>query len=94
MDNLYAFFIQWSPDIYGDEEVEREASKRGFVVIDDDGKEQLPDGTSSLGAGYILSLHFTSCIYDVTIVKFTLCIYSISINLYFFQKIQRTLMSH
>lgn len=31
---MYAFFVQWTPEIYGDEE-EITPEKRGFVVIDD-----------------------------------------------------------
>ncbi|KAL3847555.1 hypothetical protein ACJMK2_018460 [Sinanodonta woodiana] len=34
VDPLYAFFVQWSPDIYGDEE-DIDPEKRGFVVIDE-----------------------------------------------------------
>ena len=35
MDALYAFFVQWTPDIYGDlDEIDPEI--RGFVVIDDE----------------------------------------------------------
>ena len=34
VDHLYAFFVQWTPEIYGDEE-EITPEKRGFVVIND-----------------------------------------------------------
>ncbi|KAK3590702.1 hypothetical protein CHS0354_008040 [Potamilus streckersoni] len=34
VDPLYAFFVQWTPDIYGDEE-DIDPEKRGFVVIDE-----------------------------------------------------------
>jgi hypothetical protein len=35
VDHLYAFFIQWSPNIYGGED-EIDPKERGFVVIEDD----------------------------------------------------------
>ncbi|XP_074656479.1 oxidation resistance protein 1-like [Tubulanus polymorphus] len=38
VDYLYAFFIQWSPDLYGGED-DIDPSERGFVVIDDDDDE-------------------------------------------------------
>ncbi|XP_074541259.1 nuclear receptor coactivator 7 [Halichoeres trimaculatus] len=31
VDNLYAFFVQWSPDVYG-----KEAREQGFVVVEKD----------------------------------------------------------
>lgn len=31
MDDLYAFFVQWSPDVYG-----KEAREQGFVVVEKD----------------------------------------------------------
>ena len=31
---MYAFFVQWTPEIYGDED-DITPEKRGFVVIDD-----------------------------------------------------------
>ena len=34
MDQLYAFFLQWSPSIYGSED-EVNAKDRGFIVIND-----------------------------------------------------------
>ncbi|XP_053382496.1 nuclear receptor coactivator 7-like isoform X4 [Mercenaria mercenaria] len=40
VDHLYAFFVQWTPEIYGDEE-EITPEKRGFVVIEDDDSEDL-----------------------------------------------------
>lgn len=40
VDHLYAFFVQWTPEIYGDEE-EITPEKRGFVVIDDNDSEDL-----------------------------------------------------
>ena len=40
VDHLYAFFVQWTPEIYGDEE-EITPEKRGFVVIEDDESEDL-----------------------------------------------------
>lgn len=33
VDHLYAFFVQWSPDVYG-----KEAREQGFVVVE---KEEL-----------------------------------------------------
>ena len=30
VDHLYAFFVQWSPDVYG-----KEAREQGFVVVDE-----------------------------------------------------------
>lgn len=38
VDHLYAFFVQWKPEIYGDDE-EMMAEKRGFVVLPDEGDE-------------------------------------------------------
>ncbi|XP_052701606.1 oxidation resistance protein 1-like isoform X5 [Crassostrea angulata] len=38
VDQLYAFFVQWKPELYGDEE-EISAERRGFVVLEDDDKE-------------------------------------------------------
>ena len=35
VDPLYAFFVQWSPEIYGGED-EIDPKERGFVVIDDE----------------------------------------------------------
>ena len=34
VDHLYAFFVQWTPEIYGDQE-DIDPEKRGFVVIPD-----------------------------------------------------------
>ena len=34
VDHLYAFFVQWSPNIYGSED-EIDPKERGFVVIND-----------------------------------------------------------
>lgn len=31
VEQLYAFFVQWSPDVYG-----REAREQGFVVVEKD----------------------------------------------------------
>ena len=46
VDHLYAFFVQWTPEIYGDEE-EITPERRGFVVIEDgeefDDTEMLDD---------------------------------------------------
>ena len=39
MDQLYAFFVQWKPEIYGDDE-EVSPESRGFVVLDE---EMTPD---------------------------------------------------
>lgn len=39
MDQLYAFFIQWSPNIYGAEE-DIDPKERGFVVLDSDNEDQ------------------------------------------------------
>ena len=38
MDRLYAFFVQWKPELYGDDE-EISAERRGFVVLEDEDKE-------------------------------------------------------
>lgn len=38
MDQLYAFFVQWKPELYGDDE-EILAERRGFVVLEDEDKE-------------------------------------------------------
>ena len=38
MDQLYAFFVQWKPELYGDYE-EISAERRGFVVLEDEDKE-------------------------------------------------------
>lgn len=38
VDQLYAFFVQWSPDKYGDEE-DIDPASRGFVVVDEDDPE-------------------------------------------------------
>ena len=50
MDHLYAFFVQWTPEIYGDED-ELTAERRGFVVIEDEDE----DGDGSLD---MLDEHF------------------------------------
>jgi len=45
VDQLYAFFVQWSPNIYGNE-VEIDPKARGFVVVqesDDDGDLDISD---------------------------------------------------
>ena len=50
VDHLYAFFIQWSPDIYGEDMgTESEAFRRGFVVIKDDGEELEHTGEEERG---------------------------------------------
>ena len=38
VDPLYAFFIQWSPDIYGGED-EIDPTARGFIVIDEESED-------------------------------------------------------
>ncbi|XP_055997399.1 nuclear receptor coactivator 7-like isoform X3 [Ostrea edulis] len=38
VDQLYAFFVQWKPELYGDEE-EISAERRGFVVLDGEERE-------------------------------------------------------
>ena len=38
MDQLYAFFVQWKPELYGDDK-EISAERRGFVVFEDEDKE-------------------------------------------------------
>nr|XP_022295152.1 oxidation resistance protein 1-like isoform X3 [Crassostrea virginica] len=38
VDQLYAFFVQWKPELYGDDE-EISAERRGFVVLEDEDKE-------------------------------------------------------
>ena len=40
VDPLYAFFIQWSPELYGEEDEMADPSSRGFVVIEDDDVEE------------------------------------------------------
>ena len=40
MDPLYAFFIQWSPDIYGGED-EINPTERGFIVINEDDTKEI-----------------------------------------------------
>ncbi len=44
MDPLYAFFIQWSPDIYGGDD-EIDPKERGFVVISEEDEELSVLGT-------------------------------------------------
>jgi hypothetical protein len=39
VDQLYAFFVQWKPELYGDDE-EISAERRGFVVLDGDEREE------------------------------------------------------
>ncbi|XP_023932512.1 oxidation resistance protein 1 [Lingula anatina] len=39
VDHLYAFFIQWSPNIYGDES-DIDPQERGFVMIGEDEEEE------------------------------------------------------
>jgi hypothetical protein len=48
---LYAFFVQWKPEIYGDDD-EMMAEKRGFVVLSEEGDES--------GEIEILDEHFGS----------------------------------
>lgn len=43
VDQLYAFFIQWSPNIYGVEE-DIDPRERGFVVLDDTSDNEEDDG--------------------------------------------------
>ncbi|XP_071142987.1 oxidation resistance protein 1-like isoform X1 [Mytilus edulis] len=38
VDPLYAFFVQWKPEIYGDDD-DMMAEKRGFVVLSEDAEE-------------------------------------------------------
>ena len=40
VDHLYAFFVQWSPDIYGGDD-EIDPKERGFVVIEEKEDEEL-----------------------------------------------------
>ena len=45
MDQLYAFFVQWSPELYGDDD-DIDAEARGFVAIEnpnDDDIEVIED---------------------------------------------------
>ena len=51
VDQLYAFFVQWKPEIYGDDD-EMMAEKRGFVVLSEEGDES--------GEIEILDEHFGS----------------------------------
>ena len=39
VDHLYAFFIQWSPNLYGGED-EIDPKERGFVVIEDEDEDE------------------------------------------------------
>ncbi|KAK7091174.1 oxidation resistance protein 1-like isoform X2 [Littorina saxatilis] len=39
-DNLYAFFVQWRPELYGDEDIN--AEDRGFVVVENADIEEEP----------------------------------------------------
>ena len=39
VDPLYAFFVQWSPNIYGGDD-EIDPTERGFVMINDDEEEE------------------------------------------------------
>ena len=48
---MYAFFVQWKPEIYGDDD-EMMAEKRGFVVLSEEGDES--------GEIEILDEHFGS----------------------------------
>ena len=43
VDHLYAFFVQWSPNIYGNEE-DIDCRERGFVVIEDPEEEGEGEG--------------------------------------------------
>ena len=50
MDPLYAFFVQWSPSIYGGDD-EIDPAERGFVVIDEEEEseeEEEEEGNVSL----------------------------------------------
>lgn len=49
VDHLYAFFIQWSPSIYGDDE-EIDARARGFVVIDETDEQVEIEASGSHGS--------------------------------------------
>ncbi|XP_062595745.1 oxidation resistance protein 1-like isoform X1 [Saccostrea cucullata] len=40
VDQLYAFFVQWKPELYGDDE-EISAERRGFVVLDEDDPDEM-----------------------------------------------------
>ncbi|XP_050391747.2 nuclear receptor coactivator 7 isoform X1 [Patella vulgata] len=40
VDQLYAFFVQWTPDIYGDDD-DMDPEQRGFVVFDEDDLESV-----------------------------------------------------
>ena len=33
VDQLYAFFVQWTPEIYGEED---DITQRGFIVLDEE----------------------------------------------------------
>ena len=39
VDQLYAFFIQWSPNIYGSEE-DIDPAEQGFVVVEEEEVEE------------------------------------------------------
>ena len=46
MDSLYAFFVQWSPNIYGGDDID--PLSRGFVMVDEDEAEEQPKKTMDI----------------------------------------------
>lgn len=73
VDHLYAFFVQWSPDVYG-----KEAREQGFVVVEKDELDMIDNffsdpascswEVSSVGAClYMQNKHYNGVFVDISI---------------------------
>lgn len=58
VDHLYAFFVQWSPDVYG-----KEAREQGFVVVEKDELDMIDNFFSDPA----------SCSWEVRAVEHSCC---------------------
>ena len=46
VDALYAFFVQWSPNIYGGDDID--PLSRGFIMVDEEEGEEQPKKTMDI----------------------------------------------
>lgn len=79
VDHLYAFFVQWSPDVYG-----KEAREQGFVVVEKDELDMIDNFFSDpASCSWEVSLQETTCLhavgFDYSKVK-TVSLYILSSN--------------
>ncbi len=94
VDPLYAFFVQWSPEIYGsDDEIKPE--ERGFVVIDDDDSDDdidmIEDHYQSEGSSRRLQRHMSKD-WEVSDLRILYILKTFKIIFYIFSSIKKVLI--